>query len=201
MKVTLSITADGAPKRELVFDRPGHYVIGRMQTAEIRVDDPRVSKRHALLVVDKISARIQELGSANGTVVDGVPLGNSSAHAAMDLPPPPKWETPPPEMMPLDGVREPTISLEIDQVRKRANAVEAVLREGSVIEVGGTSMRVKLEFVTTSPSPAPELLLRGKEKLAEAEKLFEEATRADPSDRRAKAAVDCIEKIKIIIGA
>lgn len=50
----------------------GRFVIGRGKDCDLRLDDPTVSPRHlALEVGEKVVLR--DLGSMNGTLVDGVP--------------------------------------------------------------------------------------------------------------------------------
>ena len=49
----------------------GEIVIGRAQDAAIRVDSGGVSRHHARIVVSGDEARVEDLGSKNGTFVDG----------------------------------------------------------------------------------------------------------------------------------
>ena len=49
--------------------------IGRDPMSEITINDPEVSRRHARLIGTLSGYRIQDLGSTNGTFVDGVRLG------------------------------------------------------------------------------------------------------------------------------
>ena len=49
--------------------------IGRDPLSEIMINDPEVSRRHARLVATQSGYQIQDLGSTNGTFVDGVRLG------------------------------------------------------------------------------------------------------------------------------
>lgn len=46
-------------------------VIGRARGCGLVLDDPRVSRRHAALVVRRGELWIEDLGSTNGTSVDG----------------------------------------------------------------------------------------------------------------------------------
>ena len=46
-------------------------VIGRGSEADVRIDDPGASRRHARVTVQGEHASIRDLGSTNGTVVDG----------------------------------------------------------------------------------------------------------------------------------
>jgi DNA-binding winged helix-turn-helix (wHTH) protein len=52
----------------------GAIVIGRGQDAEIRIDSGGVSRRHARIVVSGDEARVEDLGSKNGTFVEGEPV-------------------------------------------------------------------------------------------------------------------------------
>ncbi|MFC7217189.1 FhaA domain-containing protein [Streptomyces polyrhachis] len=46
-------------------------VMGRSTEADVRIDDPGVSRRHCEVRVDGNAATVQDLGSTNGIVVDG----------------------------------------------------------------------------------------------------------------------------------
>ena len=54
--------------------RPGEIVIGRGLDADIRVESPKVSRHHARIVVEGGQAVLEDLGSTNGTSVNGVRL-------------------------------------------------------------------------------------------------------------------------------
>ena len=56
---------------ELVL-RQGENLIGRAPEAHIRIESPKVSRRHARIVVDGGSATVEDLGSKNGTFVGDV---------------------------------------------------------------------------------------------------------------------------------
>ncbi len=49
-------------------------VIGRAEAADVRIDHPEVSRRHAVLFRSAGRAWIQDAGSANGTKVNGRPV-------------------------------------------------------------------------------------------------------------------------------
>ena len=49
----------------------GEHVIGRDPDAEIYLDAPGVSRRHALIKVAAAGATVEDLGSKNGTSVGG----------------------------------------------------------------------------------------------------------------------------------
>ena len=55
----------------------GTSSVGRGETARISVDDPSVSRRHALLTVGRDGVAVADAGSTNGTTLDGDPVGSS----------------------------------------------------------------------------------------------------------------------------
>jgi pSer/pThr/pTyr-binding forkhead associated (FHA) protein len=65
---------EGAANRYLFND--GSYVIGRGPSCHICLNDPGVSERHALLLLSDATATIQDMHSANGTLVNGTPIGD-----------------------------------------------------------------------------------------------------------------------------
>jgi pSer/pThr/pTyr-binding forkhead associated (FHA) protein len=48
----------------------GRHTIGREAGAEVRLDSPKVSRRHAQILVNGTHVTIEDLGSKNGTLVD-----------------------------------------------------------------------------------------------------------------------------------
>lgn len=52
----------------------GTFVIGRATDAAIHIDSGGVSRQHARILVSGREARIEDLGSKNGTFVDGLPV-------------------------------------------------------------------------------------------------------------------------------
>jgi DNA-binding winged helix-turn-helix (wHTH) protein len=50
---------------------PGETVIGRGTEADVVIESPKASRRHARIVVDRDQAVIEDLGSTNGTWVNG----------------------------------------------------------------------------------------------------------------------------------
>ncbi len=98
--------------------------IGRLTDNDVVVDDPRVSGHHARLVVEGSRARIEDLGSSNGTFVnspdqrvtqavaitefDTVYLGSLAVPASRLFAPRPKLETAvPPPISPPSPAPEP----------------------------------------------------------------------------------------------
>jgi len=52
----------------------GTHVVGRGADCNVRLEEPSVSRRHAELQVDGAQAAVTDLGSSNGTLVNGRPL-------------------------------------------------------------------------------------------------------------------------------
>lgn len=54
----------------------GQFVVGRSAGCQLSLDDPLVSRRHALLVVAPDGVTVEDLGSRNGVVVNGERVGS-----------------------------------------------------------------------------------------------------------------------------
>ncbi len=67
------ITVAGTETGRFVLP-PGDYVIGRNSDCAIRVDADLVSRQHAKLILNYDHALIEDLGSSNGTQVNGQPI-------------------------------------------------------------------------------------------------------------------------------
>src|SRR5580704_4417020 len=59
------------PSAGLRFDVKSEAVLGRSPSCDIPLEDHKVSRRHAKIVVQDGEVRISDLGSRNGTVVNG----------------------------------------------------------------------------------------------------------------------------------
>lgn len=87
--VILKATAGDLKGRELVLDHPGEYMLGRSPDCAIQVPDAlcMISRHHCRVVVEPLSVRVRDLGSLNGTYVNGEkvgqrPKGQTAAEAA-----------------------------------------------------------------------------------------------------------------------
>ena len=70
--MTLTTLFDGERAvRELA---EGTYIIGRGESCRIRFASPEVSERHAILTIRDGKAILEDLHSANGTLVNGEPI-------------------------------------------------------------------------------------------------------------------------------
>lgn len=64
---------------------PGEHIVGRDPAADVWLDSPSVSRRHARLVVDADGVAVEDLGSKNGTQVRGARLTASARLADGDV--------------------------------------------------------------------------------------------------------------------
>jgi len=56
---------------------PGEFVIGRSAECQLALDDPLVSRKHAMLAISAESVVIKDLSSRNGVVVNGIKIDTS----------------------------------------------------------------------------------------------------------------------------
>lgn len=63
-------------EREIALTR-GSHVLGRSSDVKIFVDDGGVSRQHARITISDNGAILEDLGSKNGTVLDGQPVVKS----------------------------------------------------------------------------------------------------------------------------
>jgi adenylate cyclase len=71
------VSADGQLSFELRAGLP--LVLGRALSSDLPVLDPTVSRRHAELTIEPSSITIKDLGSSNGTFVNGTRITNTAA--------------------------------------------------------------------------------------------------------------------------
>lgn len=73
-EVILKIVEGSLKGEEFVFDEDGLCLIGRSADCALQIPkekDMRISRRHCLLVLEPPNVRIRDLGSRNGTMVNG----------------------------------------------------------------------------------------------------------------------------------
>ncbi|HSN70157.1 MAG TPA: FHA domain-containing protein, partial [Steroidobacteraceae bacterium] len=68
-EAVLRVSIQGQPERELRFDIP-RMLIGRSQSADVRIHSMYVSRHHALLVRERDHDVVIDLGSRNGVLVN-----------------------------------------------------------------------------------------------------------------------------------
>jgi len=64
---------------------PDPRVVGRAVTSDFPVVDPTVSRQHAELRVGPRGVEITDLGSSNGTFIDGAPIQQGTAHVGQEV--------------------------------------------------------------------------------------------------------------------
>jgi len=72
------IVLSGKHKGKRVRLAEGETVIGRDASAKIRVATHEVSRQHALLIVSESGVVVRDLGSRNGTFVNGIPIAEET---------------------------------------------------------------------------------------------------------------------------
>lgn len=68
------VVVQGESRGAAVDVGPFDVVIGRERTCDLRIRDAKCSRRHAHVVTTLAGVRIEDLGSTNGTYVNGVRL-------------------------------------------------------------------------------------------------------------------------------
>lgn len=77
----LTIFQPGYPPTQSTL-QAGSYTIGRSERCRICLPDPTVSERHALLLLSESSCSIEDIGSANGTYLNAIPIEKPSVVTA-----------------------------------------------------------------------------------------------------------------------
>jgi pSer/pThr/pTyr-binding forkhead associated (FHA) protein len=72
-RVRLLFTAAEGPEW-IVEIPPGRSIVGRGEDCAVVLADQEVSRHHAALIVDGRDVYVEDLGSANGTTIDGAPV-------------------------------------------------------------------------------------------------------------------------------
>ena len=77
--IVLTVTEGSLAKTRYVFEEPAHCVVGRAPDCDIQVPadfvHADVSRHHCLLAIDPPAVRVRDLGSLNGTYVNGESIG------------------------------------------------------------------------------------------------------------------------------
>jgi serine/threonine protein kinase len=97
---------------------PGDYVIGRGVEADIRIETPLISRAHARLTVRERECLIEDLGSSNGTFINGERIGGVTVLR-------------PDERIMLG----PSVTLEIRQLPGPAPAVSIATRHAALVKL------------------------------------------------------------------
>ncbi|PID59078.1 hypothetical protein CSB45_01340 [candidate division KSB3 bacterium] len=82
MRVKISIVAGSARGQYFVFDKPDRFLFGRALDARVSLpNDPYVSRQHFLLEISPPACKLTDLGSKNGTLVNGIRYGGRNVSA------------------------------------------------------------------------------------------------------------------------
>jgi predicted Ser/Thr protein kinase len=71
MRLRLSFRTGAHRGHVLEFDPPRTLILGRSSQADLQIYDERISRRHCAIRVDPQGARLKDLGSGNGTFLNG----------------------------------------------------------------------------------------------------------------------------------
>lgn len=74
--IVLRALTGGLRGQEFAFSRPTQAILGRSRSCTLRLPgDASVSRQHCLIELDEYGAWVQDLGSLNGTLVNGEVIG------------------------------------------------------------------------------------------------------------------------------
>jgi pSer/pThr/pTyr-binding forkhead associated (FHA) protein len=69
--------------QEFAFPAPAHAVLGRSRSCTVRLPgDATVSRQHCLIELDDCGVWVQDLGSLNGTLINGEKIGQAGLPAS-----------------------------------------------------------------------------------------------------------------------
>lgn len=157
----LTILREGAPP-EFRTILPGAYVIGRGSEADIRIETPLLSRTHARLTVKERDCIVEDLGSSNGTFINGERIS-----AVTLLRPEEKLQLGPVtvEISRLPGPPTPAVSLTTRRESLRQVLPSEFLREnryetGNMIAQGGMGAIYSSREFTVDRTVAMKVMLR-----------------------------------------
>lgn len=82
MRVLLSVTAGPLSGEHRVFEEPDFFTVGRHENCHFALpDDPYLSRHHFILEISPPDVLLRDLGSLNGTSVNGVKYGGRAGKA------------------------------------------------------------------------------------------------------------------------
>ena len=69
---------------DIPVDR-GSVMVGRHPQCDVRLDSPRVSRRHCILTFEGPDVVVRDLGSTNGIIINGVKVTEGRLHPGDEL--------------------------------------------------------------------------------------------------------------------
>jgi pSer/pThr/pTyr-binding forkhead associated (FHA) protein len=82
--VTLKVKKGDLENKKVIFKSPTRCILGRARVCQLRVPGAAVSRFHCLLDIDPPTIHIRDLGSRNGTFVNGELIGIREAVHTME---------------------------------------------------------------------------------------------------------------------
>jgi len=79
--IELTVASEGAIK---TYRYGRRILVGRAASADLRIDDPRVSRLHARIEMRDDGVYVEDLGSRNGTSVGGETVASGTRRLAVD---------------------------------------------------------------------------------------------------------------------
>ncbi len=157
------VAATGSPSVLITGGRP--FTVGRVASCDLPIQDPTVSRRHAELELAGAGVRVRDVGSTNGTYLDGVRIidalatpGSRVAFGKVDFEvqvvQPPALEE---ERFEGEGSLDATILRQVpvsgrsDIASQLAEAPPAPRCSGSPANPSKTARRASSTFCSTSP--------------------------------------------------
>jgi len=137
------VAATGSPSLQLLEGRL--YTVGRITTCDLPVLDPTVSRRHAELEQVDAGVRVRDLGSTNGTFLNGERISDAVATAGarltfgkMDFY---VWQPPEPRLESGDDLLDATIlrQVPVHGPADIAAQLSATPQGSSLLRIGGVS--------------------------------------------------------------
>src|SRR5262245_19072272 len=84
-RLVLTATGGDLGGREFTFTGQTHLILGRSRSCTLRLPgDATVSRQHCLIEIDPAGVWVQDLGSLNGTMVNGQKIGQRDSRADED---------------------------------------------------------------------------------------------------------------------
>lgn len=156
MPARLTILFPSAPARELILPEGGEMVVGRGLECGVRVEDDRVSRRHAALIPGPAGWTVTDLKSKNGTQVDGVPVETAGLTAA-------SWLSFGGLLVRFEAVPGPIEALQEARQRRLTTALEIRRDLDPGLGLGGLLSRVVTSMLELTNAERGFLLLAGED--------------------------------------